>query len=45
METMVVPIMDVVKKGMVIGSTTNLGHGFNGVLVKRYLKRIQDCQW
>jgi hypothetical protein len=22
-----------------------LGHGFNGVLVKRYLKRIRDCQW
>jgi hypothetical protein len=35
----VVPSMDVVKKGMVIGSTTNLGRGLGGFLAKRNLKR------
>jgi hypothetical protein len=38
-ETMFVPIMDIVRKGMVIGSATNLGRGLGGVLVKRNLKK------
>jgi hypothetical protein len=36
---MVVPIMDVVRKRMVIGSATNLGRGLGGVLVKRNLRK------
>jgi len=36
-ETFVAPTMDVVKKGVLIGSTTNMGSGLNGVLVRRKL--------
>ncbi len=38
-ETMVVPIMDVITKGMDIGFATNLGCGLGGVLVKRNLRK------
>jgi hypothetical protein len=31
--------MNVVKGGILIGSTTNLGHGLNGVLLTRNLSR------
>ncbi len=36
-ETFVAPTMDVVKKGILIGSTTQLGSGLGGVLTWRKL--------
>ncbi len=36
-ETVVMPTMDVVKRGVLIGSTTKLGSGLSGVLVGRKL--------
>jgi len=36
-ETFVAPTMDVVKKGVLIRSTTNLGSGSSGVLARRKL--------
>jgi hypothetical protein len=36
-ETFVAPTMDVVKRGVLIGSTTNMGSGLDGVLVRRKL--------
>jgi hypothetical protein len=36
-ETVITPTMDVVKKGVLIGSTTKLGNGSNGVLTRKKL--------
>jgi nitrogen fixation protein len=36
-ETVVAPTMDVVKRGVLIGSTTNLGNGWSGVLARKKL--------
>jgi hypothetical protein len=36
-ETFVVPTMDVVKKGVLIGFTTKMGNGLDGVLAKKKL--------
>ncbi len=36
-ETVVAPTMDVVKRGVLIGSTTKLGNGSNGVLARKKL--------
>jgi hypothetical protein len=38
-ETIVVPNIDVVKKGVLIGSATKLGNRSNGVLVVRNLRQ------
>jgi len=38
-ETVVAPNMDVVRKGMVIGFTTNLGRGSSGFLVGGNLRK------